>query len=1048
MSTQAARRSTLSGEAASPRGEGKAGATSAPAVDAVLELLKERLEARQLPASTYRLQFNSSFTFRDARELVPYLHALGITHCYASPYLKSRAGSRHGYDIVDHTALNPELGTDADYEEFVRELRRHDMGHILDFVPNHMSVDSSDNAWWMDVLEHGPSSPYASFFDIDWMPLKPDLAHKVLLPVLGDQYGKVLEEGRFELQFDDGAFGLRYETSRFPISVRSTALILRHRLEELKGRLSDDHPYVIEYQSILTAIKNLPPRTESDAELIQAGRRECEVIRRRLAALCDASPDVKEFVAENVRLFNGRPGDPHSFDLLDALLLDQAYRLSFWRVAADEINYRRFFDVNQLAAICMENPSVFEKAHSLVFRLISAGKIDGLRMDHLDGLYDPCDYLAHVQQACLELFAGQVFDDLSEWSRGEDNSLHEPPDRATVLKSLLTLRDMERSERGDSLLIQPLYTVVEKILATGERLPGEWPIHGTTGYEFVNAVNGLFVDSRHAKSFDAIYSRFIKQRMDFSDLVYRCKKVIMDASMSGEINVLGHHLDRLSEEDRSSRDFTLRSLTDAIREVIACFPVYRTYITAAGASEKDRQYVERAVARAGRKNPAVNRSIFNFVRDLLLLKHPDHADEAAVARRVRFVSHFQRVTSPITAKGVEDTAFYVYNRLVSLNEVGSDPEKFGIPPATFHQQNLERQAKWPFSLLATSTHDTKRSEDVRARLNVLSEMPVEWRSRVFQWSRLNRRKKTEVDGELAPSRNDEYLIYQTLVGTWPFEPMNPEQHAQYVRRIQQHMLKATHEAKVNTSWINPHLPYEQATEQFINATLSDSPRNIFLREYQPFAQRIAEYGIWNSLSQTLLKLACPGVPDLYQGTELWDFSLVDPDNRRPVDYASRRTALQSLRTLNGTASSEVENFSSDLIGHRHDGRIKLHVIVQALNHRRAHPDLYTTGNYIPLEPTGVYKEHVCAFARQTARHAVIVVVPRLVTRLGGGDRPPIGADVWKDTALSLPSDFSGHHFRNILTGEALALPVNAALALSSILNTFPVALLEVVHQHQ
>lgn len=1031
-----------------------------PTLDFLFEKLNDLLASRTLPTAIYRLQLNRTLTFRDAQKLVPYLAAMGVSHCYASPFLKARAGSLHGYDIVDHTAFNPEIGTESEFEELVSELRDHEMGLILDFVPNHMAVAASDNAWWMDVLENGPSSPYATFFDIDWMPLKPDLAHKVLLPVLGDQFGKVLEEGLLVLTFEEGAFSLRYYDRRFPIATRSVGAILKHRLEELEQTLGAEHADLAEYQSILTAISHLPPRTETDPDKIAEGRREREVIHRRLNVLLEKSPQITVFLAENVRLFNGKPGDPRSFDLLDGLLLDQAYRLAFWRVAADEINYRRFFDINELAAICMENPAVFDKTHELVLRLVREGLVDGLRIDHPDGLYDPQDYFERIQRTCFlqlgreaaslchgdEIILAHSGDAFNE----TDDPNDEEPDREqaweTIEPKLLALREAKLLELGHhSPLAQPLFLVVEKILGRGEQLPDEWPVHGTTGYDFLNALNGLFVDRNNAKVMDAVYSRFLHEPIHFKDLVYRCKKLILDASMSSELSVLGHQLDRISERDRRARDFTLRSLTQAIGEVIACFPVYRTYITDTDVSEHDRRYVELAVARAKRKAPAVSESIFNFLRDILLLEYPDPADESIRAQQRRFVSRFQQFTSPIMAKAVEDTAFYIFNRLVSLNEVGGDPEVFGISPGTFHQQNLQRQSHWPHSLLATSTHDTKRSEDVRARINVLSEIPQEWRSNAFRWSRMNQRKKTEVDGEPAPSRNDEYLLYQTLLGTWPIEPMSREQRGHYVERIQQYMRKATHEAKVHTSWISPHEPYEEATRRFIAALLEESPRNAFLVNFDSFAKRVAGFGLWNSLSQTLLKLTCPGVPDIYQGAELWDFSLVDPDNRRPVNFADRQRRLVSTIQL-ATTDGQLEKLARELIATRQDGRIKLFVIRQVLNHRRSHPELYATGTYLPLEPTGHRKDHLCAFARTLTGETVVVVAPRLVTKLvSSPGELPIGSDIWQDTWLPLPNEVVGQRFLNVLTSETLEVSQQASisgLSLSSVLNSFPVALLE------
>ncbi len=688
-----------------------------------------REEQPKYPSAVYRLQFNKEFTFQQARELVPYLARLGVSDCYSSPFIKARTGSRHGYDIVDHNSLNPEIGSREEFDEFSRELQFHGMNQLIDVVPNHMGIATAENTWWYDVLENGAGSPYASFFDIDWSPLKHDLANKVLLPFLGDQFGKVLESGQLVLCFEQGTFFLRCYDRRLPIAVHSWPRVLKHRLADLESRLKPEDPHLQEYQSILFSLAHLPPLTEAESAQADERRREKEVVSRRLADLCQQSAEIQEFVAENVRLFNGTPGEPASYDLLDELLLEQSYRLAHWQAASDEINYRRFFDVNDLAALCMENEQVFQATHRMVSQMLADGLVVGLRIDHPDGLYDPAEYLRRLQS------------------------------------------------------LAPHYVVVEKILEPGERLPEDWPVEGTTGYEFLNSLNGLFVDRARLKEFDRVYTRFIRQAIDFKELVYRCKKLIMLVSMSSEISVLGHQLDRISERDRRSRDFTLNSLTAAIREIIACFPVYRTYATEAGVPERDRRYIDLATSRARRRNPAISASLFDFVRDVLLLKSAERVDEAGRQAFFRFVGKFQQTTGPVMAKAVEDTAFYIYNRLVSLNEVGGDPERFGITVAAFHQQNIDRQSHWPCALLATSTHDTKRSEDVRARINVLSELPAEWKMHLARWARCNKRHKREIDGEPAPSRNDEYLLYQTLIGTWPFEPLQANEREAYISRM-------------------------------------------------------------------------------------------------------------------------------------------------------------------------------------------------------------------------------------------------------------------------
>jgi (1->4)-alpha-D-glucan 1-alpha-D-glucosylmutase len=1019
---------------------------SHPAVDAILDAVIRRLAERRLPEATYRLQVNHTFTFRDAENLVDYLASLGISDCYLSPCVKARAGTMHGYDIVDHNTLNPEIGSEADYDALAQKLRTHGMGQILDLVPNHMGVASDDNAWWMDVLENGPGSPYASFFDIDWMPLKPDLAYKVLLPILGDQFGKVLEDQQLILAFEDGVFCIHYFDRRLPIEPRSWGKVLSHRKDELTGRLGADNPHTLEYESILTAISHLPPRNETSPEKVAERRREKEVIKRRLAELSGASPEVRGFLLENVAIFNGTQGDPRSFDLLDQLLQDQPYRLAYWRVAADEINYRRFFDVNELAAICMERPDVFEKTHGLILRLLAEGKATGIRIDHPDGLYDPAEYLWRLQRArflqvCRDVFEQQK--DLEPAAGDADAEI-----RWEDLADELGRRFDRVAQRGkEETFLEPLYLVVEKILEPGERLPENWPVFGTTGYDFLNVANGIFVDRDHAKAFDAVYSRFIRHPLEYKELVYACKKLTMQVSMAAEINVLGHHLDRISELNRRSRDFTLNSLTEALREVIACFPVYRTYVTPAGVLDRDRRYIELAVARAKRGNPATSASIFDLVRNILLLSDAYYSDEASQAELQHFVGRFQQVTGPVMAKSVEDTAFYRYNRLVSLNEVGGDPERFGTTLAAFHQHNLERQAHWPRSLLATATHDTKRGEDVRARINVLSEIPNEFRVHIFKWARMNRGKKTLVDDEPAPSRNDEFLLYQTLLGSWPNGPMDEAQRAGFLERIQQYMLKATHEAKSNTSWVSPNEAYEKAICEFVSALLEPSPRNLFLADFEPFARRVAAFGIWNSLSQTVLKLTCPGVPDIYQGTEMWDLSLVDPDNRRPVDYAVRRERLTEFQQR--TTENATTELIAELIDSRANGAIKLYTIWKTLRLRHERAGFFANGRYVPIETRGAAKDHVCAFGRKTPQDAVIIVVPRLIAGLvGESDRPPIGPEVWSDTEILLPQQARGARFHNIFTDETLECDSGVSeegapcrLPVSTILRTFPVAVL-------
>lgn len=957
----------------------------------------------RIPVSTYRIQLNQTFTFRDVAMIVPYLHDLGITDLYCSPYFTAVPGSVHGYDIVDPTRLNAEIGTEEDYRAMVDALQQHGMGQLMDVVPNHMGI-TRHNRWWQDVLENGPSSPYASFFDIDWNPLKSELQDKVLLPILGDQYGLVLENQELQLVYEDGRFLIRYYDHSLPVAPKSSTFILSHRLDSLIREGGADSPHVMELESIVTALRHLPSRQDREPALVAERYREKEIIKRRLAALVEGSATVRMFLDENILAINGTKGNPRSFDLLDQVLNDQAYRLAYWRVAAEEINYRRFFDVNELAAVRMEDPAVFEATHELVFRLLKEGAVTGLRIDHVDGLYDPADYLNKLQS----------------WARKELSNKPEATDR-------------------------PLYIVVEKILGATEQLPENWPIFGTTGYDFLGGLNALFVDHTHERAFDAMYGRFSGRTEPFEVLMYRCKQLIMQVSMASELRVLGHQLNRLSERDRRSRDFTLNILIHAIQEIIACFPVYRTYSTGGtdGILDRDRIFIKQAVAHAKRRNPAVSGVVFNFVRDLLL-RSSTHA-ESDREEQLKFVTRFQQTTSPVTAKGVEDTAFYRYHRFISLNEVGSSPEQFGIAPSLVHHQWEARQEYRAASLSATSTHDTKRSEDVRARLNVLSEIPKQWKEHVSRWLKRNRRHKAKVGDDLAPDRNEEYLLYQTLIGVWPLESMDGASYAAFVARIQAYMIKAVKEAKEHTSWVSADEEYEGAISSFVATLLDRSVPNEFLADFLPFQQRVAHYGLYNSLSQALLKIIAPGVPDLYQGTELWDFSLVDPDNRRPVDFTARN---RWLAEWNRGFAADADRLAlvREVFAQRHDGRIKLFLLAEALRFRRAHRELFAQGRYVPLVAGGEHADHLFGFVRSHGEQMVVTVVPRLVTAVvPDAQTPPIGEDVWRDTWLVIPVRQEGTQFRNVLTGEMVKTVLRGdgqVLPIGAVFAHYPVACLE------
>jgi (1->4)-alpha-D-glucan 1-alpha-D-glucosylmutase len=952
----------------------------------------------QIPTATYRLQLNRTFTFRDAANLVPYLADLGISHCYVSPYLRARPGSMHGYDIIDHNSLNPEIGGPEDYEYFVDQLHRHGMGQILDIVPNHMGVMGSDNQWWLDVLENGEASEYSDFFDIDWDPIKDELQGKVLIPILGDQYGNVLESGDLKLSFDvdRGEFSILYHQHRFPVDPVEYPRILGLQIERLKEKLGDTSEDFLELQSVSTAFRHLPGRRGLTPEQRAERTREKEVQKRRLAALCARSPEVRDFLISAVAAFNGNPANPATFDNLHELIKAQAYRLAQWRAAADDINYRRFFDINDLAALCMENKTVFDSTHRFILDLVAQGKVNGLRIDHPDGLFDPTKYFCQLQEKLREAVQGQ--------------------DRC-------------------------IYVIAEKILTGKETLRKDWPICGTTGYEFANLVNGLFVDQSATGKMARIYRSFGGSAHEFSDLVYACKKQILKAVLASELNVLANLLSRIALANRHTCDFTLNSLRSALGEVIASFPVYRTYVTGTEISSQDRSYIEQAVAAGRKRSNAADLSVFDFILRVLLVQVNGAEPKWYKRAIIRFAMKFQQVTSAVMAKGLEDTAFYRYNRLISLNEVGGNPSKFGTSIEEFHLANQQRLASWPHSMLASSTHDSKRSEDVRARINVLSEIPAAWRLRLRRWRDSNRKKKHVVDGRLAPTRNDEYLLYQTLVGAWPADHLDDAHWKQFTERIEQYMLKAVKEAKEHTSWANTNADYEGALSGFTQSILARGGFNEFLEDFKDFQQYVSRVGIFNSLSQCLLKLASPGVPDTYQGNELLEFRLVDPDNRRPVDYELRKHLLEELHPFNQTPEGAPN--LSEVDANPDGNKLKLYLTWKTLQLRKSESKLFEQGTYLPLKAVGAKAEHIVAFAREHDGRTAIVAVPRLCGKLMGDKFSSVCHEaIWGDTRLEIPHDGKAC-YHNLFTGECIPVSADESekLPVARLLRDFPVALL-------
>jgi (1->4)-alpha-D-glucan 1-alpha-D-glucosylmutase len=871
--------------------------------------------------ATYRLQFHRNFTFRDAADLVPYLAALGVSHLYASPITEARPGSTHGYDIINHNRLNPEIGSETDFAALSAALRAHGMGLIVDFVPNHMGI-GADNAWWLDVLEWGQESPVANYFDINWHPGRADLEGRVLLPVLGDQYGVILEQGEIALRFDpaEGSFSAWYYDHRFPISPRSYAAILAAGGEALAALARD-----------FAALARLPAA---------AARERAAELKHTLAARA-ATPDIGKAIATASRQFAGTPGDPESFAPLHRLLEAQSYRIAHWRVAGEEINYRRFFNINDLAGLRMELPELFEKTHRLMFELIGRGDLHGLRIDHIDGLFDPRGYCEALQQ------------------------------------------------RGGTPE-QPLYVVVEKILARYETLP-DWPVAGTTGYDFVNQVLAIFIDPAGEAPMTRLYRRMAGRDESFDDVLYASKKRIMQVNLASEMNVLGREFHQLAMREWRTRDFTLNRVLAALEEVVAAFPVYRTYVSPRGASADDLRYIDWAIGIARKRWRGADLSIFDFLRRVLSGEAAHPQDDASPGGPLYTAMHFQQFTGPVMAKAAEDTAFYRYVRLLALNEVGGDPRRFGISVAAFHHLAQQRARQWPQAMVSTATHDTKRGEDARARLALLSEMPREWSRQVFHWLRLNRSRRVEVEGEIVPDRNVEYLFYQSLFGAWPpgLAADDVAGVESLAERLDAYMIKAVRERKLATSWSNPNAEYETALSRYVRAVLDPSRGNPFLAEFSGFVNATARAAAITSLAQLALKLTVPGVPDIYQGGELWDFSLVDPDNRRPVDWETRR------RLLALTEAARPQELAREW----HDGREKLFLTRCLLSLRRRHPDLFAAGDYQPLEVSGGSSQHLCAFSRSHQGLTLVVAVPRLVHQLHRGGEI---AD-WGDTEIALPT---------------------------------------------
>ena len=941
--------------------------------------------AQHTLGSTYRLQLSPEFGFRAATGVIDYLALLGITDVYSSPVLTAAAGSTHGYDVVDHRCISEALGGREEFDVWTTSLREKGLGLLLDWVPNHMGISSRKNKWWDDLLENGPSSAFAEHFDVDWAPSKHGLADRVLLPTLGSQYGEVLESGALKLLWDDGVFRISYFEHSLPVGPKTLVPVLESVLHA--SNLPDEHPDRQELESILSALRHLPERRETAPEPRRERAREKEVIKRRLRVLLEPPGALRQALDEVLWSFNGQVGIAASFDELDRLLGAQAYRLASWRVASEEINYRRFFDVNELAAVRMESPDVFEQSHELLFELLREQRVNALRLDHTDGLYDPLAYFETLQARFR--------------------------------------RHSQRFQAGPDDLARPLPILVEKILEHGEKLPSSWPVDGTTGYEFGAAALGLLVDTASEQALSTLYQHFTGDRASFAEHVYRSKHQIVRYSLASEVNTLGRVLDRIANADRRWRDFTLISLTRALIEVLAAFPVYRTYLREGSApSEHDERCVLAAIHDARNNNPSLSPSLFPFLEDVLLMRTRQTAPE--LEEHERFALRFQQLSGPVKAKSVEDTAFYRYGRLICLNEVGNDPSKYGSSVEDFHAQNAERARAWPLGMITTSTHDSKRGEDASARIAVLSEMPEAWRRAVRAFDSLAEGARTAKEGSTAPSRTLEYLFYQALVGVWPAGWDGREGRRELTARMAAFLLKASREAKQETSWTSPNTEYDAAVEAFVGSVMQN---DAFMEQMSRLCSVIAPHGASNGLALALLRSCSPGIPDMYQGSELWNQSLVDPDNRRPVDFELRKRALSALISQR---SNDAGLLCRRLLENYANGEIKLYVTHTALMARKRAPELFLSGDYEPLPGNA----HVVAFARSSASARLVCAVTRLSYRKTGGRPLFATGSIWQDEQLRVPH---AGLYRNLLSNQQLN--VGRTVRLADVFRDLPVALL-------
>lgn len=945
------------------------------------------------PSSTYRLQFNPAFRFHDAMEIVNYLSMLGVSDIYGSPVFKAKKASPHCYDVVDPNQLNPELGINEDvgstedFEKLITEVKLKNMGWVQDIVPNHMAFDGENN-FLMDILEKGSNSEFYNFFDVDWAHPYGNIKGRLLAPILGRLYWETLESGEITLKYDHNGFTINYYDHKFPLKIETYSAVLSYRLNHLLRKLDEEDPDYIKIPGILYSLKQIQnpeyshsKREDSDEDFISYAD-QVKFIKRILWELYTKNNTIKEFIDENVRQFNGEPGKPETVNLLDNLLSQQNFRLAFWKMATEELNYRRFFTINGLISVRIEDSEVFEKTHKLIMEMVQKGAFTGLRIDHIDGLYDPASYLMNLRK-----------------------------------------------------LASNTYIVVEKILELEEELPAYWPVQGTTGYDFLNFVNSVFCDTQNEQQLNTIYYTFTRFSKPFHELLYEKKQLMMEHHMAGDIDNIVHYLKFVSSRDRQGNDISWHGFSRAITEVFASFPVYRTYLCQEKFCEMefetDFQYIKTAIKAAKKTNPALVYEL-DYIDRFLNLKFKDHLSDEEKIAWVEFIMRFQQFTGPLMAKGLEDTVMYIYNRLISLNEVGGNPSKFGITRDEFHEFNIMRAEKWPNSMNCTSTHDTKRGEDVRARINVISELWRDWRINIRDWYKINKKAKRSDGMKNVPDLNDEYFLYQTLVGSYPFDNSEKEN---FTERIKEYTIKAVREAKIHTGWLKPDEEYEEKYVSFIDEIMSPGD-NKFLKAFFPFQRKVALYGIFNSLSQTILKMTSPGVPDFYQGTELWDFNLVDPDNRRPVDFEKRKEYLSHILQKE---KEDLKGLLEELINNRTNGEIKLYLTYKTMQFRRQFEQLFNEGQYLPLEITGKCSENIIAFARTQGSIWSITIAPRFLARIIREDSMPFGNSVWYDTHIVLPEQ-APLKWYDRLTESEIEL-TNGKIPIVQVIKSFPVALL-------